>query len=81
MAGDVPGWTAAVAALIGILGGAVAAWVKLGDRVDRLESEMDACRDTLRRVTDLVWTTFGISLASRDETGRRPDPPDSMLGR
>lgn len=74
-AGDVPGWVAAIAAVGGVVGGGLAAWVKLGDRVDRLEAEADANRETLRRLTDLVWTSFGIDLTRRQR--RDPDQPDS----
>lgn len=64
-----------MAAVAGIASGGLAAWVKLGSRVDDLEAEVTSNRDTLRRLTDLVWTSFGIDLANR-QAKRRDDDHD-----
>ena len=71
---DVPGLVTALVAIVALAGGGLAAWIRLAGRVGRLESQVEDDRDTIRRLTDVVWAVY-----ADNHHGRRP--PDRLAGR
>lgn len=53
-----PEWVTAVVAVVGVAAGAGGAYMRLGDRLDRLESQMAQAARTLTRLEDMVWSQF-----------------------
>ncbi len=64
-----PEWATAAAAVVGLVAGALASYMRLGDRLDRLEAQMEHATRTLERLENLVWSNF--------HPGRRQPPHDS----
>jgi len=55
-------WVAAVATSAVVLISLVGMWTRLSSRIARLEAELAAVRETLRRIEDAVWAQAGIAV-------------------
>ncbi len=48
--------------ILGVILTIMAMWARLSSRIARLEAELAAVRETLRRIEDAVWAQAGIAV-------------------